>query len=151
MFIAYIVSGILMAALAAFSAVGKLRHDPRQVKTIHEAIGVPIQGLTLLATCEIAGAVELLVGIAWAPLGLAAAIGLVIYFIGAIVAHVRIRDYKGIGTPVKFSVQRFFGWAVPRCTGWGRRRKALMRPNLHRKWRRLRSADREQWEWWSII
>jgi len=52
-----------------------------------------------LAACEFAGAVGLLIGLAWAPIGIAAAVGLVLYFLGAIVAHLRVGDIKGIGTP----------------------------------------------------
>jgi hypothetical protein len=37
-----------------------------------------------------------LAGIWYAPLGVAAAIGLVLYFVGAVGAHLRKRDFKGI-------------------------------------------------------
>ena len=99
MFIAYIISGILMAALATFSAVAKLRRNPRVMKSLHEEIGIPMTWIRVLAACEIAGAVGLLIGIAWSPLGLAAAIGLVIYFAGAVIAHARIKDFKGMSNP----------------------------------------------------
>ena len=52
-----------------------------------------------LPACEFAGAAGLLLGLAWAPLGIAAAVGLILYFIGAIVAHLRVGDIKGVGTP----------------------------------------------------
>jgi hypothetical protein len=42
--------------------------------------------------------IGLVVGIAWAPIGLAAAVGLILYFFGAI-AHLGMGDVKGIGTP----------------------------------------------------
>jgi len=51
----------------------------------------------LLAACEIAGAVGLVLGIWWPILGIAAASGLAIYFIGAVISHVRVADFKGIG------------------------------------------------------
>jgi hypothetical protein len=46
---------------------------------------------------EFAGAIGLLVGIAWPALGLAAASGLVLYFVGAVIGHVRVGDFKGLG------------------------------------------------------
>lgn len=73
----------------------KLKSDPKVVKVINEVVGVPMKWLPLLAACELAGAVGLLVGIVWPPLGIAAGIALVIYFVGA--SHVRVRDFKGIG------------------------------------------------------
>jgi hypothetical protein len=101
MAISYSVITIVLAALAAFSGVGKLRHDPKIVRVIHEIIGVPLKFFPHLAACEIAGALGLVVGIWWPPLGIAAAIGLVIYFVGAVVSHLRVGDAKGIG-PASF-------------------------------------------------
>ena len=94
---AYLVLTIVLAAIAAFSGVGKLRRDPRIVQVVHEVVGVPLQYFPLLAACEIAGAVGLVLGIWWPVLGMAAGVGLVVYFVGAIVSHVRMGDGKGIG------------------------------------------------------
>jgi uncharacterized membrane protein YphA (DoxX/SURF4 family) len=97
MAIAYVVVTALFALMSAFSAVLKLRQDPKIVKVIHEMVGVPMKYLPLLAACEIAGALGLVVGYWYPPLGLAAAIGLVIYFVGAVVSHIRVGDFKGVG------------------------------------------------------
>jgi DoxX-like family len=96
MFIAYIVVGIVTALLLVFSGIGKLRRDANQVQTIHKLVGVPLQFFPWLATAEFAGALGLLVGIAWGPLGIAAAIGVISYFVGATVGHVRVGDAKGV-------------------------------------------------------
>jgi hypothetical protein len=94
---AYLVVTVVAAGMAAFSAVGKLRHDPKIVHVVHEIVGVPLNYFPHLAACEIAGAVGLVVGI-WLPrVGMAAGIGLVVYFVGAIVSHLRVADWKGIG------------------------------------------------------
>src|SRR5690242_20579686 len=55
--------------------------------------GVPESWLPLLGTLKAAGVVGLLVGIGVPPLGLAAALGVVLFFVGAIVIHVRARYY----------------------------------------------------------
>jgi hypothetical protein len=47
---------IILAAMVAFSRVGKIRHDPRTVRVIHEVIGVPLGYFPLLAACELGGA-----------------------------------------------------------------------------------------------
>jgi len=65
---AYLAITILLAAMAAFSGVGKIRRDPRIVRVIHEVIGVPLSYFPLLAACEFAGALGLLLGIWWPPL-----------------------------------------------------------------------------------
>lgn len=83
--------------MAAFSGLGKLRRDPRIVQVIHEVIGVPLKYLPLLAACEFAGALGLVLGIWWPDLGMAAGIGLVLYFVAAIVSHLRVGDVKGMG------------------------------------------------------
>lgn len=97
---AYLLITILLALMVAFSGIGKIRREPRQVKVIHETVGVPMKYLPLLAVCEFAGALGLVAGIRWSPLGVAAAIGIVLYFVAAIVSHLRVGDIKGIGPAV---------------------------------------------------
>jgi DoxX-like family len=98
--IAYLVTTTLAALIVGFSALGKIRRDPAIVKVIVETVGVPEPYLMPLAACELAGAAGLLVGIVWPPLGVAAGIGLVLYFVGAVVSHLRVGDVKGLGPAV---------------------------------------------------
>lgn len=89
---------VLCAVMTSFSALMKIRGDPKVVKIVHETVGVPMRFFPHLAACEIAGALGLIIGI-WSPhLGVTAGSGLVIYFIGAIVSHLRVGDFKGIGS-----------------------------------------------------
>lgn len=97
MWIAYLAVTIILAVMVLFSGVGKLRHDPKIVHVIHEIVGVPMKFFPLLAACEIAGAAGLILGIWFPQLGIAAATGLVIYFLGAVMSHLRVGDFKGIG------------------------------------------------------
>ena len=94
---AYLVIAILFPAMLVFSGLGKIRRDARQVRVVHEIVGVPLTYFPLLAACEFAGALGLVLGIRWPPLGVAAGIGLVLYFVGEIVSHLRVGDVKGIG------------------------------------------------------
>lgn len=67
---------------------------------IHEVIGVPLEYFPVLAVCEFAGALGLVLGI-WLPwAGLAASVGLVIYFVGAVVSHLRVGDIQDTGPAV---------------------------------------------------
>ena len=99
MFIAYIAVAVLFSIMLVASAVGKMRRDQRIVATINEAIGMPLPWFPFLAACLVFGAAGLLIGIAAAPLGVAAAVGLVAYFIAATASHLRVGDFKGLGSP----------------------------------------------------
>ena len=65
-------------------------------------VGVPRRALSPLAVLKIAGALGLLIGIGVPRLGVAAAVGLVLFFFGAIAAHIRARDYVSIPFPGVF-------------------------------------------------
>jgi hypothetical protein len=63
-------------------------------------VGVPRSWLPLLATVKVAGAVGLVVGLLAAPrLGIAAAVGLVAFYVGAIAAHLRARVLYNLAFP----------------------------------------------------
>jgi hypothetical protein len=98
MFIAYIIVSVVLALMLAASAWAKLTRDERVVTGL-TGIGVPLKWFPFLAACEVAGAVGLLVGIAYAPLGIAAAVGVILYFVGAMITHLRARD-KAIIPPL---------------------------------------------------
>lgn len=95
----YMALAALTSLILVASGVAKLRRNPQVVKILHEVVQVPMEWFPWLSACEFAGALGLLIGIAWPPLGVAAAIGVVLYFVGAMVAHVRVGDLKGLGTP----------------------------------------------------
>jgi hypothetical protein len=97
MHIAYLAITLVFALVVSYSGVGKIRRDPIPVRVVHETIGLPLKYFPLLAACEFAGAAGLVIGIWWTPIGIAAGFGLVLYFVGAVVAHLRVGDVKGIG------------------------------------------------------
>ena len=98
MHILYLVITVAFSLMVTYSGIGKIRRDPLPVRVVHETIGLPLKYFPLLAACEFAGAAGLVVGIWWPPIGIAAGIGLVLYFVGAIVSHLRVGDVKGIGS-----------------------------------------------------
>jgi len=98
MFIAYIIVSIVLALMLVASAWAKLTRDDRVV-TGMTGLGVPLRWFPPLAACEVAGAAGLLLGIAFAPLGIAAAIGVILYFVGALYFHLRARD-KAVVPPL---------------------------------------------------
>jgi hypothetical protein len=90
---------ILLAAVLAFSAIRKLSHRPEVVQAYVRA-GVPEDKLDYLAVTLLAGAAGLLVGLVWAPLGIAAALALVVYFLVAMAFHIRAGDAEHLPTPL---------------------------------------------------
>lgn len=89
--IALIVLATLLGIAAGGSALQKLRRDPTVVASMH-AVGVPDTRIPLLAALEILGVIGLIAGI-WIPwVGVAASAGLALYFLGAVIAHVRVRS-----------------------------------------------------------
>lgn len=63
-------------------------------------VGLRPAVLPYLAALKAAGAAGLLAGFAGAPwLGLAAGIGLVLFFVGAVAAHVRARVLRNVAVP----------------------------------------------------
>lgn len=94
MFIAYAVLGVILATVLAYSARAKLVKEEWITKGIAR-LGFPLNWFPFLAACESAGAVGLVVGLWYPSLGIVAAVGLVLFFIGAVSAHLRARDFKG--------------------------------------------------------
>jgi hypothetical protein len=94
MSIAYSAVAIITAAILAFSARNIVVRDP-DVVAVLTRVGVTPALIPALALPKIAGAMGLLAGVAYRPLGLAAGIGVVLFFVGAVLAHLRVRDARG--------------------------------------------------------
>jgi hypothetical protein len=78
-------------------------------------VGVPQSWLPMLATLKVAGAVGLLLGLLDVRfIGIAAAIGLVLFFVGAVTAHLRARAYHNIAFPGGFLVLAIASLVVAR-------------------------------------
>jgi hypothetical protein len=98
-FVATVIVSSLLAAVVAFSAVRKLSHRPEVVQT-YTRVGVPEDKLDYLALILLAGAAGIVVGLLWGPIGVAAGIGLVVYFVLAIGSHIRASDLANLPTPL---------------------------------------------------
>ncbi|MFD2422525.1 DoxX family protein [Amycolatopsis pigmentata] len=103
MSVAYTIAGAVLAVVLVGSAFGKLTRAQQVVDSMN-AVGVPPRMYPFLAACEIAGAIGLVAGIWIKPLGIAAAIGVVLYFLGAVGAHIRKSDFKGMPPAAVFLV-----------------------------------------------
>jgi hypothetical protein len=93
------VVSLLLAALLVYAAMRKLSHRPEIVAT-YTRVGVPEDRLDLLAAILLAAAAGLIAGLFWEPIGVAAGIGLVVYFLVAVAAHIRYDDKSNLPVPV---------------------------------------------------
>ena len=91
MTIALIIIGSFLGLAATVSAFGKLSKMPDAIAPL-EHVGVKSSQIPLLAVLELLGAFGILLGIWNKPLGVAATIGLSLYFLGAVGAHLRVKD-----------------------------------------------------------
>ncbi|WP_328393859.1 DoxX family protein [Nocardia sp. NBC_00416] len=91
MFIATLIVTLVLAGILLASAAAKLTRNAGVLASM-EKVGVPAEKIPWLAYLEIAGAVGLIAGLFWWPIGVAAAIGVVLYFAGAVGAHIRVKD-----------------------------------------------------------
>lgn len=98
----YLVTIALTAAIVIAIAIADF--VPAQFVLANSAqVGVPRSWLPLLGGAKLAGGVGLLIGLAGVGLiGIAAAAGLVAFFIGAIAAHIRAGVFYNIGFPAVY-------------------------------------------------
>jgi hypothetical protein len=102
MFTAYVAAAVLTAAANSYAATVDFTRPEWLLANMAKA-RVPQSWLYSLGALKAAGALGLVVGLAVAPVGVAASVGLVLFFIGAIVTHFRAR-YWDIAPPVAFLV-----------------------------------------------
>ena len=94
--IAYVVVTIVVALANGYAAALNFA-GVESVKVIADEVQVSRRWMIPLGTLLACGAVGLLTGFAVPVFGTAAAIGLVVYFICAVSAHIRVRDPKVAG------------------------------------------------------
>ncbi|RSS79455.1 DoxX family protein [Streptomyces sp. WAC06614] len=103
MFVSLVVVTAFMSALLLVSAGAKslrTQHITEQMSTL----GVPPSMMTFLIGAQVAGAAGVIAGLWWGPVGIAAAIGLTLYFAGAVASHLRVGDHKGAPPAVVLTV-----------------------------------------------
>lgn len=101
MAIAHVIVTIVAALWIGFSAYSVFAKAPYVVGPLAD-YGVPRSWWPWLGAAKAAGSLGLLVGL-WVPLiGLAAGVGLVLYFLGAVVTVLRARSYQTLVAPLMY-------------------------------------------------
>lgn len=91
---AYLTVTLMAVAANGFSGIAALLQMQAIVPGMAKA-GVPVSWLRFpIGTMKTAGALGLAAGLAFRPLGVAAAIGLVLFFVCAVYTHIRASDYS---------------------------------------------------------
>ncbi|MFH9571893.1 DoxX family protein [Streptomyces sp. NPDC017230] len=102
MFTAYVIVTVAAIVANAGIAVADLMRA-RFVLANSAEVGVAVSWLPRLAALKATGAAGLLIGLLGVrPLGIAATVGLVLFYVGAVAAHVRARVLHNIAFPVGY-------------------------------------------------
>jgi hypothetical protein len=91
---AYLITTLTAVVANGFSGIAALLHFQPIMPGMVKA-GVPVSWLTFpIGTLKTLGALGLAAGLLFRPLGVSAAIGLVLFFVCAIYTHIRANDYS---------------------------------------------------------
>jgi len=102
MFTAYIIVTAVAAGANIYAAANDFIR-PKWLLGNMSKLGVPGSSLPIMGVLKAAGALGLLIGIGVPLIGIAAAGGLTLFFIGAVITHLRAGDLSlGNGVPVMF-------------------------------------------------
>ena len=82
---------LLMAAACLVPAAGKLAGNPKMRQSAAH-FGIPWPRYRLIGIAELAAAAGILIGLWWHPLGVAAAAGMAVLLLGALITHRRAAD-----------------------------------------------------------
>jgi uncharacterized membrane protein YphA (DoxX/SURF4 family) len=87
----FVVVSVLLALLCLLPAVAKVSGQPRMRQSAQH-FGIAWERYRLIGVAELAAAVGVLAGLRVRPLGVAAAVGMVLLLIGALITHSRAGD-----------------------------------------------------------
>lgn len=102
MFVAYIIVTLLAAVANIYAATTDFTRPDWLLANMNK-LRVRKSLLPVLGILKAAGALGLVIGFRVPLMGIASAVGLTLFFAGAIITHLRARDYSlGNGVPVVF-------------------------------------------------
>jgi DoxX-like family len=101
MFITYVIVTLLTVAANSFAVIAEFIRADWVLATMTR-VGVPHRWLVPLGVVKAIGALGLLIGFVVPMIGVAAAIGLVLFFVCAIPTHLRVRDFAHVAYPAAF-------------------------------------------------
>ena len=99
----FVTISLLLAAACLLPAVGKLTGNLKMRKSAAH-FGIPWPRYRLIGVAELTAAAGVLTGLWWHPLGVAAAAGIALLLLGALIAHGRATDSGKEMAPALFAL-----------------------------------------------
>jgi uncharacterized membrane protein YphA (DoxX/SURF4 family) len=87
----FVTVSLLLAAACLLPAAGKLLGHPKMRQSAAR-FGIPWPRYQLIGVAELTAAAGILIGLWWHPVGLAAAAGMALLLLGAIITHRKAAD-----------------------------------------------------------
>ena len=87
----FVTISLLLAAVCLLPAAGKILGQPKMRQSAAH-FGISWPRYRLIGVAELAAAAGVLIGLWWHPLGLAAAAGMALLLLGAVITHRRAAD-----------------------------------------------------------
>jgi uncharacterized membrane protein YphA (DoxX/SURF4 family) len=87
----FVTISLLLAVACLLPAAGKLTGQPKMRKSAAH-FGISWSRYRLIGVAELAAAAGILIGLWWHPLGVAAAAGMAVLLVGAIITHRKAAD-----------------------------------------------------------
>ena len=87
----FVAVSLLLATVCLLPAAGKLLGHPKMRQSAAH-FGIGWRRYRLIGAAELAAAAGVLLGLRWHPLGVAAAAGMVLLLLGAVITHRRATD-----------------------------------------------------------
>ncbi len=99
----FVTMSLLLAAACLLPAAGKLTGQSKMRQSAAH-FGIPWPRYRLIGAAELAAAAGILAGLWWQPLGVAAAAGMALLLLGALVTHRRAADSGKEMAPALFAL-----------------------------------------------
>ena len=87
----FVAASLLLATTCLLPAAGKLLGHPKMRQSAAH-FGIGWRNYQLIGVAELAAAAGILIGLRWHPLGVAAAAGMVLLLLGAVITHRKAAD-----------------------------------------------------------
>ena len=95
----FVTLSALLVMAYALPGVAKLGSHPK-MRSSADHFGIPWSRYRLIGVAELLAAAGVLVGLIWVPIGIAAASGMTVLLVGALVVHQRSDDHPREMVPV---------------------------------------------------
>ena len=115
----FITISLLLAAACLLPAVGKLTGNPKMRQSAAH-FGIPWSRYRLIGVAELAAAAGVVIGLWWHPLGVAAAAGMALLLLGALITHRRAKDGGKEIAPALLGLAITLAYLAIALTTWAR-------------------------------